>query len=1481
MAENPSVSLPIIAIGTSAGGLEAASRLLDAIALAKAAAPAGALAESAAIILVQHLDPHHPSLLTELLGQHTAMTVAEARDGCSLAAGHVYIIPPGRYLAVRSGKLHLSVAPGHNGVRLPFDFLLTSLAEANGARAICVILSGTGADGSASLAAFKQAGGYVIAQDPEEAEYAGMPQSAIDIGLVDRILRLADMPAALGHRTKLMAQGAPADPLPAPINTPLAGESPEDLADILALLKDSTGQDFSQYKPGTIGRRVSRRMGLLAIPLGDLTGYLARLHKEPEERAALAHDLLINVTSFFRDPKVFEALGGAIIPPLLAKLAPGEALRVWVAGCSTGEEAYSIAMVCHDAIAAAGRTIKLQIFASDVDSDAIAVAREGHYPLDIAGAVSPARLAQYFTRDDTGYRIAPTLRGDVVFTVQDLLSDPPFSRIDFISCRNLLIYLNLEAQAKAISLFHFALREGGVLLLGGSETVGKNADRFAIIAETERFYRHVGRSRAGEPGFPFSFGGVLPRLTTTNRDALPPRHANLADICSRAVLADYAPTALLIDAKRHVVYSLGKTQRYLRLAPGYANLDILAMAPTALRTKLKLAIDKARHSGEKVRTRRARTSFEGAEIAFSIEVDPLGAADPELMLLCFIEEPPHHAANCRADAAPLSAGAGTSELARITELEAELAAAQAELQTAILGQETATQEQKAINEEALSVNEEFQSTNEELLTSKEELQSLNEELTALNSQLQETLDRQRLTSDDLQNVLYSTNVATLFLDAALKIRFFTPAIKALFSVIPGDIGRPIADLRSIAIDGALIDDAQRVLSEKALIERELAAPGDIWFLRRVFPYLTHNGDVEGVVITFADITQHKMVDAALEAAKLAAERATIAKSRFLAAASHDLRQPLQSLTLMQELLAQTVEGDKPKKLVERVGVTLRAMSGMLNALLDINQIEAGTLQPQRSVFALSEIFQRLADEYDYIAKARGLRLRVMPTSAMVVSDPQLLEQMLRNILGNAKKYTDHGTVLVGCRRRGPNICIEVWDTGIGIPQDQLGAIFEEFHQVDNTARQLSRGLGLGLSIVQRLGILLGHAVDVASVPGKGSVFRIIVPLSPTAEVVPQPPAATSIAAEMARRDGRMVLVVDDDPDVLDLLEQLLRARGYRVRGAVEAAAALQLVAASVIMPDIVLTDYNLPGGLNGLELVGRLRDRLGQELAAIILTGDITTETMAKIAGENCARLSKPVDPQALILEIEQLCLRGVPMPAPPADTALALTTPSAPSSQSSAPVIHIVDDDAEIRTSLRQLLELQGHAVADFASAETFLAAYRAGAEACLLVDAHLPGMDGVDLLAALRARGDHVPVILITGYGDVGLAVNAMRSGACDFLEKPVGGDELLASIARALGVARDICLVDADNTAAAARVAGLTERQVEVMTMVLAGHPNKNIAADLGISQRTVENHRAAVMHRMGVKSLPELARLVLRAESAGPRAVSDQNGSGQSL
>jgi len=1257
--------LPIVAIGTSAGGLEAASRLFDAISTA-VGGKAGdnettaAGLSNTAFLLVQHLDPTHPSLLADLLARHTAMPVVDASDNCPLVAGHVYIIPPGRYLSVRDATLHLTAPQAPHGSRMPFDFLLKSLADGCGPQTLGVVLSGTGADGSLGLSALGRAGGCVIAQDPDEAEYDGMPRSAIATGDVDRILRLAEMPAAFADHARQLASGERADtsarppgaePRPAaePATSTGAGGEAEALTAILSCVHDQTAQDFRQYKSGTILRRIERRIALLGMHRSDLTGYLERLRQNRAECDLLVKDLLINVTSFFRDPKVFDALDRTIIPGMIERLPVQQALRIWVAGCSTGEEAYSLAMVCRDAIAASGRAIKLQIFASDVDPDAVAVAREGVYSKDIAGSIPADRLARYFVKEVNGYRVAPELRGDVVFTVQDVLSDPPFSRIDLVSCRNLLIYLNPEAQAKIIAMFHFALRDGGILMLGSSETVGKSGGRFEVIAKSERFYRHVARARPGERDIPFSFGESPPRPVMAGRDPIPARRSSLADICARAVLATHAPAALLIDRQRHVLYAMGPTNRYLQLAAGYASHELLAMAAPALRRKLKLAIEQAEGGtdGEAttagaqgrgpVRSGRNRLTVDGKAIWFSIAVEPI-VGDEDLLLVCFLEEP---VGEIESHAVPARAVGG-----RIAELERDLEAAQAELRVSMHNEETAHQEQKAINEEALSVNEEFQSTNEELLTSKEELQSLNEELTALNSQLQETLDRQRLTSDDLQNVLHSTNIGTLFLDLELKIRLFTPAVSALFRIIPGDIGRPLSDLRSIAMDESLLSEAHDVATGAPSTEREVAAPAGIWFLRRIFPYLTHDGHIEGVVITFADITQRKLIEGALAATQLEAERANLAKSRFLAAASHDLRQPLQSLTLLKELLVLAVEGERPQKLLVRFEQTLRTISGMLNALLDINQIEAGVVQPKLVTFPLTELFDRIRDEFSYVAQARGLTLRVVRTTALVETDPRLLEQIIRNFIGNAIKYTEHGKILLGARHVGPCLRIEVGDTGIGIAKDQLQAIFEEFHQIGNEARERSRGLGLGLSIVHRLGNLLGHDIHVDSVPGKGSLFGVLVPIGHAMADTPATPLPLAEPATNRHANHGKVMVVDDDPDILDLLELLLTSRGYLVITAADATAALALVAGGTINPDMLLTDYNLPGGISGLELAGKLRALLNADLPAIILTGDISTDTMARIAVDDCIQLNKPVDPLALLQAIEHLS--SVPLAAAP-----------------------------------------------------------------------------------------------------------------------------------------------------------------------------------------------------------------------------------------
>lgn len=934
-----------------------------------------------------------------------------------------------------------------------------------------------------------------------------------------------------------------------------------------------------------------------------------------------------------------------------------------------------------------------------------------------------------------------------------------------------------------------------------------------------------------------------PAPGTADRPLGMAKQISLAELCRRLVMDSYTPAAVLIDANNSCIFSMGPTDRYLRIAPGYPTTDLLAMATPGLKIKIRAALQKAREGTKRIVVDGGKSRQNGT--AFKIDIQPVNHDGIDYCLVCFVES--HTLVQ-----AVKVVGERTEAL---SELERELEATKTDLQDALHDLESSGREHKAVNEEALSVNEEYQSTNEELLTSKEELQLLNEELTALNSQLQETLERQRTTANDLQNVLYSTDLATIFLDTKLNIRFYTPATKALFSVIPGDIGRPLADLNALATDTALLADAAAVLKSKVPIEREIETRSSEWFIRRILPYRAENGGVEGVVITFANITERRHAAEALEAAERTARSANIAKSRFLAAASHDLRQPLQSLKLVQGMLSRSVQDEAAKKLLARLDETVGAMSGMLNTLLDINQIEAGTVQAHKVGFPIDDILRRLRGEFAYVAQSQGLRLRVVSSSLIVQSDPQLLEQMMRNLLANALKYTRAGKVLVGCRRRGDKISIEIIDTGIGIPKREFKAIFDEYHQLHNEARERSQGLGLGLSIVKRLGDLLDHSVTVQSVPNRGSNFSIAATMVGTAPIAG--PASKAILA--GKKRSAKILVVEDDPEIRDLMQLMLEQEGHDVVGATDGPIALDIVSKRGFRPELIMADFNLPGGMDGIEVIADLRGKLRRKVPAIILTGDISTDALQSIGLEDCVHFSKPVKAAELLLAIERLLIAEEAVAAPVVFEAL--------TKDPTASIVYVVDDELVIRTALRDALELEGLSVFDFATAEAFLLAYTPTGDECLLVDAYLPGLSGIELIRKLRGLDHGLPTIMITGSSDVTMAVDVMKAGAMDFIEKPVGTDELLAAVRRALDTSRDASRAASWHDEAASHLAGLTKRQRQIMDLVLAGHPSKNIAADLNLSQRTVENHRAAIMLRTGTRSLPALARLAIAANVSG--------------
>ena len=1310
------------------------------------------------------------------------------------------------------------------------------------------------------------------------------------------------------------------------------------------------------------------------------------------ERELLARDLLINVTHFFRDPAAFDFLAETVIPELVRQQPSDRPLRIWVPGCSTGEEAYSLSMLFLEQIAAAKRNIKLQVFASDIDAECVAFARIGVYPESIEADVSPARLARFFTKDDHSYRVVSELREAVVFTGQSLLTDAPFSRLDLISCRNLLIYLNPEAQHKVLSLFHFALREGGLLFLGSSETVGTLSDRFAPVSKKHRIYRHIGRSRSGDVEFPHgtSEAGRIAVKGAAMKAAH--RRPGFGELSQKALLGAYAPASVLVNNKHEGLYYFGAADRYLKLAAGEDSRNVLTMAREGLRTKLRQALQRANDDHGPATVTGAHAKLDGGSISVAITVRPVEHDGEGLFLVSFVDDPkPLPLLGPR----PTKPVESEAEASRVAQLEQELEATREDLQLAIRELEIANEEQKAINEEAMSINEEFQSTNEELETSKEELQSFNEELTALNSQLQETVEQHRTTSSDLQNILNSTDVATLFLDADLKIRFFTPAAKSLFNIISSDVGRPLSDLTNRFNDDDLLPDARAVLDNRAPIRREVKANDGGWFMRGVLPYQSDANSIAGVVITFSsiaeikaaereietarayldniiatirqplvvldeelnvvsasssfhrmfsvepaaligrgllatvkpldvdafrgflssietqgasiidhdveielqgrgrralqmsarvlrekpsarqkilvaivDVTQDKRDSAALAAAKSEAERANAGKSRFLAAASHDLRQPLQTISLLQGMLEKRAHDEATLKLVRRLDDTVTNMSSMLDRLLDINQLEAGVVHAEIVEFPISGLLDEMRSTIAYHTEPSGLALHVVPSSLAVRSDPRILEQIVRNLLANAVKYTKDGKILLGCRRCGDNVRIEVWDTGPGIPEMELQAIFQEFHQLDNPARERAKGLGLGLAIVQRLTDLLGHKISVRSRVGMGSVFTVEVPLG-RGDAASLPVAVVTKVHSGKARHGT-ILIIDDDPAVLDMLQQLLADDGHDTRVACDGLNALALIKLTANAPDLIIADYNLPNGLNGLQVIAKVQAqfertlRVGpwpganrQEIPAIVLTGDISTASLREIAGHGCVHLSKPVRAQELMRLVQRLLV------APNNPGAAIVDQQVPPPRPARSSTVYVVDDDGRVRDAMRDLLQDDGFAVEVFADGQAFFAAYQPGREGCLLVDALMPGMSGIEIIERLKTNGHHLPAIMITGNGDVRMAVQAMKAGAVNFIEKPVRREELLAGIDRALDQDENAEKRSASQEAAATCVAGLTARQRQILDLVLAGHPSKNIAADLGISQRTVDNHRAAIMRKTGSKNVPALVRMALAA------------------
>jgi two-component system CheB/CheR fusion protein len=836
-AGNAKFAFPIVGIGASAGGLEALELFL-----ANVPQDSGM-----AFVIVQHLDPTHKDIMVELLQRGTSMKVFQVKDRMRVKPDCVYVIPPNKDMSILHGVLHLLDPAAPRGMRLPIDFFFRSLAEDKQEHSVGVILSGMGSDGMLGARAIKEKAGVVFVQEPSSAKFDSMPRSVIDAGLADVISTAEALPEKIGaylQHVPLITESRQVD----------GSISQSALEKVVILLRAQTGHDFSLYKNTTIYRRVERRMGLHQID--RIANYVRFLRENPQEVELLFHELLIGVTNFFRDPQAWEQLKSEVIPALLAKTDAGQTLRAWVPACSTGEEAYSLAMLFKETLDEfmPAKNIALQIFATDLDTYAIEKARAGVFPANIAADVSAKRLERFFTKAEGGYRVTKSIREMIIFAPQNIIMDPPFTKLDFVSCRNLLIYLTPELQKKLLPLFHYSLNPGGYLFLGNSESVGNFTRLFAPLDGKSRLHRRLDAS-AEMVEFPSTL--VSAKSDAPARPLKPT--GDLQMLADRLLLQKYSPVAALTNSKGDILYISGRTGKYLEPAAGKANWNILVMAREELHYKLAIGFQKALHQKDAVTLKNMAVGMNGGRQIVNVTIEPVRApnAMEGMVMIVFTD----------VIALPKAKTSGKPREATVhaAELEEQLEYARQEIQSLHEEMQTSQEELKSTNEEMQSTNEELQSTNEELTTSKEELQSMNEELHTVNQELQARLDEFARTNNDMKNLLDSTDIATLFLDNDLRVRRFTTQTGKLTQLIPADVGRPITDIASALLYPDLADDAREVLRTLIKVEKQIPLPGGDWFAARILPYRTFENMIDGVVITFADITGYKNLEAELRA----------------------------------------------------------------------------------------------------------------------------------------------------------------------------------------------------------------------------------------------------------------------------------------------------------------------------------------------------------------------------------------------------------------------------------------------------------------------------------------------------------------------------------------------------------------------------------------------------------------------------------------
>lgn len=1272
-------SFPVVGVGASAGGLEAFRRLLGAL-------PADT---GMAYVLVQHLDPNHESILADLLSEVTPMPVAEVTADVRVEPNRVYVIPPSKGLVLVDGLLTLVPRSSTGSAHLPIDSFLKTLAEVQGSLAIGVILSGMGSDGTLGLQAIEAEGGIAFAQEPSSAKYEPMPRSAIEAGGVDFVLTPEDIARELtrlgGHpylkpdRARSTAQttasnGATEAKGGAPI------EESEALSKILRLLRKSSGTDFSAYKKTTLRRRIARRMAVTRVE--SLEQYAAHLESDAAEARALYDDCLISVTSFFRDPEVFEALSENALPLLLKDRPSDTPLRMWVPGCATGEEVYSIAMCLIERTSALSNNLSLQIFATDLSEPALNKAREGSYLTNIARDVSPERLRRFFAKLGDRYQINKAVREMCVFAQHDVTRDPPYSRIDLISCRNLLIYLEPSLQEAVFSTFHYALRPHGQLLIGSAETPGASSALFSPFDEKHRIYT---RKAANGP----------PRLISAMRDkswSWPEKEkvsrkvvaaSEVSREADRLLLARFTPAGVVADASLNVLEFRGDTDPYLDHSHGRATLSLERLLRRGLLMDLRQAIEETRRTETPVRKDGLRVRYQRRLQSVALEVIPIkGRATDERCLLILFETDRGTESNDLAPPVSTADNPDTKDI-EITRLSQALTQTTEYMHSLVREHEAALEELQATTEETLSSNEELQSLNEELQTAKEEIQSANEELATLNQELQDRNVQLARSNEHIQLGLDSANALVdtvpqplVILDDELRVEKANVAFYEAFqTTLEHTVGRLLAELNEAQwAQPTLLTALRQVLNSGTMVQ-ELQIDGN--FPRVGVRSLSVNarrlpaapGGGARLLLAIEDRTAIKRVERRREAllalehtAREQAEAADKLKDQFVATASHELRGPLTVISGWMNILLGASERGGPDsatlaKALAAIARGVTAQGRLISDLLDHSRLVTGKVELQRVAIDLLVIAEAALVGVGAAAEAKDIQLSLAGDggTSVVLGDADRMQQVLWNLFLNAVKFTPPGgriNVLVA--REGNQVHVSVADTGRGIPADFLPHVFERFRQAEGSSNRTQPGLGLGLTLVRELVELHGGTVRADSAgKDQGATFTVLLPipaiLLPPPESEPPPPSLPPVPipvsippeAPGAPHDllqGMRVLVVDDEPDAREALVGLLERYGALVRSAASVAEAM--AALETEMPDVLISDIGMPGE-DGYELIRRVQifcAESNQSLPSLAVSAYATAEHRNRVMQSGFQKhLEKPVAPAELVVAVAGL----------------------------------------------------------------------------------------------------------------------------------------------------------------------------------------------------------------------------------------------------